>query len=83
MSGFFCTRETGLNQFLQLRYSFEQVSDQTVIGYLEDRRFFILVDRNDHFGIFHTGQVLDRAGDTDSDVQLRGCLLYTSPSPRD
>ena len=39
----------------------EQVGDKAVIGYLEDRCVFVLVDRNDHLGVFHAGQVLDRA----------------------
>ncbi len=33
----------------QLRQCAEQISHQTVVGYLEDRRFFIFVDGNDHF----------------------------------
>src|SRR5690349_1818443 len=68
--GLFISEAAGLDQLLQLRDGFEQVRHQAVIGHLEDRRFFVLVDRNDHFGVFHAGQVLDRAGDTDGDVQL-------------
>lgn len=37
-----------LQLFFKLRNGFEQVRYQTIIGNLEDRRFFILVDRNDH-----------------------------------
>src|SRR5690606_13762303 len=50
---------------------FKQVSNQTVVRDLEDRRFLVLVDRNNDFGVLHTGQMLDRAGDTDGDVQAR------------
>jgi hypothetical protein len=66
----FISEDPGLNQLLKLRYGFEQISHQAVISHLEDRRFFVLVDRNDHFGVFHTGQMLDRAGNTDRNVQL-------------
>lgn len=69
-TGLFISEAAGLDQLLQLGYGFEQVRDQAVISHLEDRCFFVLVDRYDHFGVFHTGQVLDRAGDTDRDVQL-------------
>src|ERR1700729_3692866 len=48
-----------------------QVRDQTVIGNLEDRRVFILVDRDDHFRILHAGEVLDSAGNADRDIELR------------
>ncbi len=52
------------------RHRIKQVCHQAVISHLEDRCFCVLVDRNDHFGVFHTGQMLDRAGDTDGDVHL-------------
>ena len=39
----------------------EQVSDKAVIGDLEDRRFLVLVDGDDDLGVFHAGEVLDRA----------------------
>src|SRR3984885_7163746 len=48
-----------------------QIRDQAVIGDLEDRRVFILVDRDDHLGILHAGEVLDRAGNADRDIELR------------
>src|SRR5580698_10918469 len=48
-----------------------QIRDQAVIGDLEDRRVFILVDRDDHLGILHAGEMLDRAGDADRDIQFR------------
>src|ERR1700730_2511189 len=38
-----------------------EIRDQTVIGDLENRRILILVDRDDHLGILHSGEMLDRA----------------------
>src|SRR5450631_314462 len=38
-----------------------EIRDQTVIGDLENRRIFVLVDRDDHLGILHAGEMLDRA----------------------
>src|SRR5690606_31052234 len=55
----------------QLRYDLEQIAHQAVIGYLEDRRFLVLVDRNNDLGVLHARQVLDGTGDADGDVQLR------------
>src|SRR5665213_671944 len=48
-----------------------QIRDQTVIGDLEDRRVLILVDRDDHLGILHASEMLDRAGNTDRDIEFR------------
>src|ERR1700729_2585812 len=48
-----------------------QIRDQAVIGDLEDRRVFILVDRDDHLGILHAGEVLDRGGNADRDIEFR------------
>src|SRR5690606_16290401 len=42
-----------------------------VVGHLEDRGFFVLVDRHDHLGVGHARQVLDSTGDAHRDVQLR------------
>jgi hypothetical protein len=36
------------------------------------RRFAIVVDGNDDLAFLHPGQVLDRTGDTDRDVQPEG-----------
>ena len=38
---------------------------------LENRRFFVLVDRDDRAGILDTGQVLNRPGYADRDIQIR------------
>jgi len=39
----------------------EEVGDQAVVGDGENRRLFVLVDRDDDLGILHPGQMLDRA----------------------
>ena len=44
-----------LHFFSQLRDSFEEVGDKAIIGDAEDRCLGILIDRDDHFGIFHSG----------------------------
>ena len=49
----------------------EQVAADAVVGDLEDRRGVVLVDRDDALGLAHTGLVLDGAGDTESDIDLR------------
>src|SRR6202045_2827551 len=48
-----------------------QIRDQAVIGDLENRRVLILVDRDDHLGILHACEMLDRAGNADRDIELR------------
>src|SRR6188508_2294501 len=45
----------------------EQIADQAVIRDLENWRIGILVDGDDHLGIFHARKMLDRARDTDRD----------------
>src|ERR1700727_1301055 len=55
----------------ELRRDLEQVADHAVIGDLEDRRLFVLVDRDDRLRGLHAGAVLDRSGDAWRDVQLR------------
>ena len=58
----------GLKPRGQLRHGVEQVSNQTVVCNLEDWCFFILVDRHDDLGVLHTGKMLDRTGNTRSNV---------------
>jgi hypothetical protein len=60
------------HQFFQLRHDVEQIADHAIVSHGEDRSFFILVDGDDDLGVLHAGQVLDGAGNTDSDIQLRG-----------
>src|SRR6056297_1543753 len=59
------------DELFELRDDLEQVADETVVGDFEDRGFRILVDRHDGPGVLDPGQVLDRAGDADREVQLR------------
>src|SRR3954454_10876069 len=56
----------------QLRNRLVEVGDQAVIGNLEDRRVLVLVDRDDHLGVLHAGQMLDRAGNADRNIELGG-----------
>src|SRR5664279_1755191 len=49
-----------------------EVGNQAIIGDLEDRGVLILVDRHDHLGILHAGEMLDRPGNTDRNIEL-GC----------
>ena len=58
--------------FVQFGYQLEQIADKSVIGDGKDRRLFVLIDCDDHFGILHARQVLDRPGNTDGDIQFRG-----------
>src|SRR3954464_5238643 len=55
----------------QLRHDLEEIAHDAVIGNLEDRRFLVLVDRNDGLAVLHAGEMLDRAGDADGDVEVR------------
>src|SRR5690606_1115939 len=64
-------RASRSDELFELRHDLEQIAYQAVVGHLEDRRFFVLVDRNDHLGVLHARQVLDGTGDADRDVQLR------------
>src|SRR5579863_5049704 len=57
----------------------EEVADDAVVGDLEDGRLGILVDRHDRLAGLHAGPVLDRAGDPDRQVQLRGDGLAGLP----
>src|SRR5712692_8034141 len=54
----------------QFRQCLEQIGDKAVVGHLEDRRFLVLVDRDDHFRILHAGEMLNRAGDADGEIKL-------------
>src|SRR4029434_11024532 len=54
----------------QLGHDLEQIAHDAVVGNLEDRRFLVLVDRNDGLAVLHAGEMLDRAGDADGDVEV-------------
>src|SRR5579859_5580380 len=47
----------------EFRQGLEQIGHQAVIGDLEDRRLFVLVDGDDHLAVLHARQMLDGAGD--------------------
>ncbi len=55
----------------QLGHGRKQIGLQAEVGDAEDRGLGVLVDRHDHLGILHAGQVLDGTRDATSDVQLR------------
>ena len=57
----------------------EQVADDAVVGDLEDGGLGVLVDRDDGLGGLHAGPVLDRAGDPDRHIELRGDGLAGLP----
>src|SRR5438105_1271497 len=53
----------------QLRYDLEEISHDPVVRDFEDRRVFVFVDRDDDLRRAHAREVLDRAGDSDGDVE--------------
>src|SRR4051812_6854199 len=59
----------------ELRDDLVQVAHHAQIDELEDRRVLILVDRDDVLRGLHADLVLDRAGDAERQVQLRGDRL--------
>src|SRR5919109_602878 len=52
------------------RNHLEEVAHDAVVGDLEDRRFLVLVDRDDDAAVLHAGEVLDRARDAYRDVEI-------------
>ena len=55
----------------QLWNRIKQISNQAKIGHLENRGFFVFVDRYDDLTVFHARKVLDRTGNPDCDVKIR------------
>jgi len=53
-----------LQLFGQLGYRLKQIGDEAEIGDTENRGLFILINRNDRFGILHAGKMLNRAGNS-------------------
>src|SRR4029450_7842363 len=53
----------------QLGHDLEEIAHDAVVGNLEDRGFLVLVDRNDGLAVLHAGEMLDRAGDADGDIE--------------
>jgi len=54
----------------QSQINLEQVSNDAIVGNLEDRSLGILVDRHNYFTVFHTSEVLNCTRDADGYVQL-------------
>ena len=46
------------------------IADEADVGHLEDRRFLVLVDRDDDLGILHPGEVLDGARNADCHIEF-------------
>src|SRR4029079_14078017 len=59
--------------------NFEQVADNRVVGHFENWRVGIFVDRNDGVRSFPADQMLDGAGDTEREIQLRRDGLARAP----
>jgi hypothetical protein len=57
--------------FDQNRHGFKQIADDAVIGDVENRRFGVFVDGDDRSGVFHSDDVLNRAGNAESDINFR------------
>src|SRR5262245_50558201 len=55
----------------ELRQRLEQIGNEAVVRDLKDRRLLVLVDGDDHLGILHAGEMLDRTRDADRDIELR------------
>src|SRR5579883_866452 len=53
----------------QLRENRQDISHHAQVSRREDRRMFVLVDRYNIFGTFHSGQVLNRATDSARDIE--------------
>ena len=49
----------------------EQVTADAIVGNLKDGGGVVLVDSDDAFGVLHTGQMLDGAGNAQGHVDLR------------
>ena len=62
-------------ELLDLRQQLEQIAHQAEVGHLEDRRFRILVDRDDRAGILDARQVLDRARRCRSATYSSGAMI--------
>src|SRR5581483_1505409 len=58
----------------------EQISNQSVICNLEDRSLLVFIDRDDNFGVFHTGEMLDRSGNTNCYIKLRRYHFSSLPN---
>jgi hypothetical protein len=52
----------------------KEISDQAVVGNLEDGCLGILVNGNNGLGVLHAGQVLDGTRDTNGDVAISNAI---------
>src|ERR671924_499417 len=52
------------------RNHLEEVAHDAVVGDLEDRRFLVLVDRDDDAAVVHAREVLNRARDADGYIEI-------------
>ena len=69
------------DQALELRHDLEQIAHQAHVGDFEDRRFAVLVDGHDGARVLDAGQMLNRAGDADGDVDVgRDDLARSGPT---
>src|SRR6185437_1226809 len=55
---------------VELGHDLEEVSDDAVIGDLEDRGLFVLVEGDDHLAVVHAVDMLNGAVDADGDIEL-------------
>src|SRR5215475_4920731 len=53
----------------QLRQGLVEIGHKTIVGHLEDRRLLILVDSNNHFGVFHSCEMLNSSRNANSDIE--------------
>src|ERR1700722_18251138 len=68
-----------LQQLAQLRDDLEQVPHQSIVRHFENGRFGVLVDGDDGARVLDAGEMLNRTGNTDCDIQLRGDDLAGLP----
>ena len=57
--------------FFKRRHGIEKIGHQPVIGNLENRRFIILVDGDNHLTVFHAGKMLNGPGNANRNIKVR------------
>src|SRR5688572_21363507 len=62
----------GLDLLDQSRHDIEQIANDSIVGYLENRGIGILIDSYHRSGTLHANKVLYRAGDSDRQIEF-GC----------
>src|SRR5258707_12959266 len=55
----------------ELRQGGIEIRHQSIIRDLEDRRFLVLVDRDDDFRVLHAGEMLNGTREADGDIKCR------------